>query len=68
MFPVLILYGLAATLFAYVISLAARSQLGAFAYAAGIQALMFLLSIMTFAVSPSLYNSKKKTNINFHSS
>jgi ATP-binding cassette subfamily A (ABC1) protein 3 len=53
MFPVLALYGLSATLFAYVISIFARSQLVAFACAAGIQAVMFLLSLMTFVVSVS---------------
>jgi hypothetical protein len=51
MFPVLALYGLAAMLFGYVISIFASSQLAAFAYTAGAQAIMFLLSIMTFVVS-----------------
>jgi ATP-binding cassette subfamily A (ABC1) protein 3 len=51
MFPVLVLYGVSATLLAYIFSLVAKSQLAAFAYAAGIQAIMFLLSIMGFVVS-----------------
>jgi ATP-binding cassette, subfamily A (ABC1), member 3 len=51
MFPVLALYGFAATLFGYVVSIFARSQLAAFAYTAGAQGIMFLLSIMTFVVS-----------------
>lgn len=51
MFPVLALYGLSATLFGYLISIFARSQLAAFAYAAGAQCVMFLLSLMTFVVS-----------------
>jgi ATP-binding cassette subfamily A (ABC1) protein 3 len=51
MFPVLALYGISATLFAYVISILVRSQLAAFAWAAGTQAIMFLLSLMTFVVS-----------------
>ena len=51
MFPVLALYGVSAMLFGYVVSMFARSQLAAFAYAAGGQAIMFVLSIMTFVVS-----------------
>jgi ATP-binding cassette subfamily A (ABC1) protein 3 len=51
LFPVLMLYGLASTLFVYVISLYATSQLGAFAFAAGGEAVMFLLSLMAFIVS-----------------
>jgi ATP-binding cassette, subfamily A (ABC1), member 3 len=51
LFPVLLLYGLAAMLLAFVISTVARSQLAAFAFTAGIMAVMFTLSIMTFAVS-----------------
>jgi hypothetical protein len=51
LFPVLALYGLAAMLFGYVVSIFARSQLAAFAYTAGTQAIMFLLSLMTFIVS-----------------
>lgn len=51
LFPVLALYGLAATLFGYVISMFARSQLAAFAYTAGAQGIMFILSILAFVVS-----------------
>ncbi|EER27748.1 ABC transporter domain containing protein [Coccidioides posadasii C735 delta SOWgp] len=55
LFVVLLLYGIAATLFAYVISLLAKSQLAAFAFSAGAQAVMFLLyfiaymSVLTYA-------------------
>ncbi len=55
LFVVLLLYGLASTLLSYVISLFSRSQLAAFAFAAGGQAVMFLLyfiaymSILTYA-------------------
>jgi hypothetical protein len=51
LFPVFVLYGLSATILNYIISVLARSQLSAFAFAAGIQATMFLLSILTFTVS-----------------
>jgi hypothetical protein len=51
MFPVFILYGLSATVFGYIISTFARSQLGAFAFAAGTQGVMFVLSVLTFSVS-----------------
>ncbi len=51
MFPVLALYGLAAILLSYAISLVATSQLAAFAFAAGSGAVMFLLSLITFIVS-----------------
>ena len=51
MFPVLALYGLSAMLMSYCFSLLARSQLGAFAWAAGVQCVMFLLSVMAFVVS-----------------
>jgi hypothetical protein len=51
MFPILALYGLAATLMAYVLSLFATSQLAAFALVAGGGAIMFLLSLLTFIVS-----------------
>jgi len=55
LFVVLFLYGIASTLLSYVISLVARSQLAAFAFAAGGQAVMFLLyfiaylSVLTYA-------------------
>lgn len=50
LFPVLLLYGLSATGFGYVISVLASSQLAAFAFAAGIQGVMFILSILAFTV------------------
>lgn len=53
-FPVLVLYGLSATIFGYVISVLARSQLGAFAIAAGTQGIMFVLSVLTFTVSMAI--------------
>lgn len=55
LFVVFFLYGLASTLLSYVVSLFSRSQLAAFAFAAGGQAVMFLLyfiaymSILTYA-------------------
>lgn len=55
LFVVFILYGIASTLLSYVISLVARSQLAAFAFVAGGQAVMFLLyfiaylSVLTYA-------------------
>lgn len=48
LFVVLFLYGIASTLLAYVISLFARSQLASFAFAAGGQAVMFLLYFMAY--------------------
>ena len=48
LFVVLFLYGLASTLLSYVISLVSRSQLSAFAFAAGGQAVMFLLYFIAF--------------------
>ncbi|RMZ79683.1 hypothetical protein DV738_g3253, partial [Chaetothyriales sp. CBS 135597] len=48
LFVVFFLYGLASTLLSYVISLIARSQLSAFAFAAGGQAVMFLLYFIAF--------------------
>lgn len=47
---VLILYGMASALISYVISLMARSQLAAFAFAAGGQASMFLIYIIGYLV------------------
>ena len=55
LFVVFFLYGIASTLLSYVISLFSRSQLAAFAFAAGGQAVMFLLyfiaylSVLTYA-------------------
>jgi ATP-binding cassette subfamily A (ABC1) protein 3 len=43
LFVVFFLYGLTSTLFSYVVSLFVSSQLAAFAFAAGIQAVLFLL-------------------------
>jgi ATP-binding cassette, subfamily A (ABC1), member 3 len=51
LFPVLALYGIASIIFVYIISLYASSQLGAFAFAAGGQAIMFLISLIVFIVS-----------------
>ncbi|KAK9427506.1 hypothetical protein V1505DRAFT_379941 [Lipomyces doorenjongii] len=51
LFPVLALYGLASILFVYAVSLVASSQLAAFAFAAGTQAVMFLLSLMAFILT-----------------
>jgi ATP-binding cassette, subfamily A (ABC1), member 3 len=47
-FVVFFLYGLASTLLSYVISLFSRSQLAAFAFAAGGQAVMFLLYFIAY--------------------
>ncbi|KAG8529724.1 uncharacterized protein KY384_005205 [Bacidia gigantensis] len=48
LFIVLFLYGLASTLLSYVISLFAKSQLSSFAFAAGYQAVMFLLYFIAY--------------------
>lgn len=48
MFVVFFLYGLASILFAYVISLFAKSQLATYAWAAAWQALMFLVYIIAY--------------------
>ena len=48
LFVVLFLFGLCGTLFSYVVSLFARSQLAAFAIAAGVQAGEFLLYIIAY--------------------
>ena len=48
LFVVFFLYGMASTLLSYVISLVARSQLAAFAFAAGGQAVMFLLYFIAY--------------------
>ena len=48
LFVVLLCYGLASTLFAYVLSLFSRSQLAAFAFVAGGQAVMFLLYFVAY--------------------
>ena len=48
LFVVFFCYGIASTLLAYVISLFSRSQLAAFAFAAGGQAVMFLLYFIAY--------------------
>ncbi|KAL9125089.1 MAG: hypothetical protein Q9217_005652 [Psora testacea] len=48
LFVVFFLYGISSTLLSYVISLIARSQLAAFAFAAGGQAVMFLLYFLAY--------------------
>ncbi|RMZ84070.1 hypothetical protein DV737_g1395, partial [Chaetothyriales sp. CBS 132003] len=48
LFVVFFLYGLASTLLSYAVSLLSRSQLAAFAFAAGGQAVMFLLYFIAF--------------------
>ena len=48
LFVVFFLYGLSSTVLSYVISLFARSQLAAFAFAAGGQAVMFLLYFIAY--------------------
>jgi ATP-binding cassette subfamily A (ABC1) protein 3 len=53
LFPVLILYGLAALLMGYIISMLAGSQLAAFGFTAGTMAVMFALTSMSFSVSDS---------------
>lgn len=48
LFVVLFLYGISSTLLSYVISLFSRSQLASFAFAAGGQAVMFLLYFIAY--------------------
>ena len=64
-FVVFFLYGLASTLLSYVISLFSRSQLAAFAFAAGGQAVMFLLYFIAY-MSVLTYSpiDKIDTNVN----
>ena len=50
LFPVLFLHGLSAILLSYVVSMIARSQLAAFAFAAGGPAIMVLLTLVAFTV------------------
>ena len=50
LFPVLLLYGISAVLLSYVVSMVARSQLAAFAFAAGGPAIMVLLTLVAFTV------------------
>lgn len=51
LFPVLALYGIVSVIYVYILSLFASSQLAAFAFAAGSQAIMFLISLVVFNVS-----------------
>ncbi|KAK6508089.1 hypothetical protein TWF506_010193 [Arthrobotrys conoides] len=48
LFAILMLYGLAAVLFAYIVSLLAKSQLAAFAMVAGYNAVLFLLYMIGY--------------------
>lgn len=63
LFVVLFLYGIASTLLSYVISLVARSQLAAFAFAAGGQAVAFLIyffayiSVLTYVSADKIDNT-----------
>ncbi|KAK2756497.1 hypothetical protein FQN54_005390 [Arachnomyces sp. PD_36] len=50
LFVVFFLYGLASTLLSYIISLFSTSQLAAFAFAAGGQAIMFLIYLIAYMV------------------
>ena len=63
LFVVLFLYGTASTLLSYVISLFARSQLAAFAFAAGGQAVMFLLYFIAY-LSVLTYSATNKVDNN----
>lgn len=63
LFLVLFLYGIASTLLSYVISLFARSQLAAFAFAAGGQAVMFLLYFIAY-LSVLTYSATNKVDSN----
>ncbi|KAF2725675.1 ABC transporter [Polychaeton citri CBS 116435] len=53
MFPVLVLYGLAATVFSYVVSLFVSSQLAAFAFSAVIQVVMSMLVFVGYFITSS---------------
>lgn len=63
LFVVLFLYGISSTLLSYVISLFARSQLAAFAFAAGGQAVMFLLYFIAY-LSVLTYSATNKVDNN----
>lgn len=64
LFIIFLLYGLASILFAYVVSLFAKTQLSAYACAAAIQVIMFLVYLiayictLTYAVSSEFASSK----------
>jgi ATP-binding cassette subfamily A (ABC1) protein 3 len=53
LFPVFALYGIVSIIYVYIISLLASSQLAAFAFAAGSQAIMFLISLVVYKVCES---------------
>ncbi|KAI9788547.1 MAG: hypothetical protein M1835_002205, partial [Candelina submexicana] len=61
LFVVFFLYGLSSTLLSYVISLFSRSQLAAFAFAAGGQAVMFLLYFVAY-LSTLTYSPTNKVD------
>lgn len=61
LFVVFFLYGLSSTLLSYVISLFSRSQLAAFAFASGGQAVMFLLYFIAY-MSVLTYSPIEKIN------
>ena len=63
LFVVLFLYGVASTLLSYVVSLFAKSQLAAFAFAAGGQAVMFLLYFIAY-LSVLTYSATNKVDNN----
>jgi ATP-binding cassette, subfamily A (ABC1), member 3 len=65
LFVVFFLYGLTSTLLSYVISLISRSQLAAFAFAAGGQAVMFLLYFIAF-MSVLTYSPPELVNQNLN--
>lgn len=60
-FVVLWLYGIAATLLSFIVALFARSQLAAFAFAAGIQAVLFLVYIVAYLVTLTYAPALKTT-------
>jgi ATP-binding cassette, subfamily A (ABC1), member 3 len=63
---VLLLYGVASALFSYLISLSSKSQLAAFAFSAGGQAVLFFIYIVVFfeAITGSVSsNIESKANI-----
>ncbi|MCJ1287874.1 hypothetical protein MMC26_007226 [Xylographa opegraphella] len=65
LFVVFALYGLTCTLGSYVVSLFAKSQLAAFAIAAGVNAVMFLLYIIAY-LSTLTYSSVDKIDTNLN--
>ncbi|MCJ1394121.1 hypothetical protein MMC18_006999 [Xylographa bjoerkii] len=65
LFVVFAFYGLTCTLGSYVVSLFAKSQLAAFAIAAGVNAVMFLLYIIAY-LSTLTYSSVDKIDTNLN--